>query len=260
MNILPLVFTFLLIFACLSVTFFKDLKSFYLAETTLTSYQRTERALNNAIAQKAYRKIPVEKKEKKEQPPKKKIEYKSKRTMSPPLEKSKFNIGPLVKHQSDIKMHPLYEILAEYFRILYSKSVFCKEAHSEKIEYRLIDAMIREAKKASFASTDLSQLYPEDAELKKIFYTLLQGTNQYDRAKGIPPLRDVLTIQKDSPAISLSFAAPSLLEALFGIEIAGEIIETERLNWAQTGKYYFYSKKDLQSLPSRECFGVICLE
>lgn len=249
MNILPLVLAFLIIFSCISFSFFKDVKSFGLIEHTLHSYHRTERSLNNVIVQRAYRKIKAEPTSKKQsdQTQKKEKKYFSLRSLSPPLENSKFNLTPLIQHQGEMHLHPLYEPLASLLRLLYEEKLFSKEKNSSKLEYRLLDALLKKAKKLT-EPIHFAELCPDDPQLKKIYYKMLKGTNQYNSSKGVPPLRDFLSLSKANKAVSLSFASPRLLEALFGASISLEIQKLEREKWEELKKHYIFSKEDLTSL------------
>ncbi len=218
-------------------------------ETAIHGYNRAERSLSNKILRKTYGKIKVdaststEKKTKE----KKNQKYTSRRSLFPPLDNSKFNLTPLLKHQGPIKLHPLYEPLANLLRQHYEKQVFKKEVQAEKIEYKLIDELIKKAQKFPEAES-LSELYPDDPSLKKLFYKMLKGTNNYSSARGITPLRSLLTLSKQEKAISPCFASPSLLEALFGEEIAAEILKLECSKWEESKNKYIASKEDIQNI------------
>ncbi len=249
MNILPLIFTFLIIFTCLAFTFLKEVKSFFLSESALNSFYRTERQMNNTIAYKAYRKIkgePINKKEGGSKKPKPST-YFSRRSYFPPFENSKFNIGPLIKYEGDFKHHPLFEPLAKMIRLLYQRTLFDTERHSEKVEYQLLEAVLAKARKNPEAK-DLSELCPDDLALHSLYYKLLKGTNQYSQKDSIPPLGDYVALRKEPAAVFFSFASPVLLEALFNHEIAKYILEEEHKKCEQSNKYYYFSKEDLQSL------------
>lgn len=246
MNILPFVFTFLLIFASLSITFFKEVKSCTLTESTLEGYSRTKRVVSNTLIKKAYQKIKSDPAVKKEAAKTRKAHYVSKRSFFPPLDNAKFNLAALVKEPTDAKLHPLYEVLARLLRILYQERVFSKEKE-EKIEYRLMDVILKKARQISDVES-LSELYPDDPMLKRIYYKLLRGTNQYSRTEGIAPLSDFVKFDTEAKAASLAFASPVLLEALFDADAAVKIVEEERKQWDETQKYYFFSKEDLQKL------------
>lgn len=254
MNILPLVFTFLLILSFITLTFLRETKSIFLIEHSVNGFRRIERVVNNQIVQKAYKKISGEaiaKKKTGEPKNKKKKKLHSVREIFPPLKTSKFNLGPLIEHQGEINQHPLYEVLAAFLRILYQKSLFAHELKAEKIEYRLIHAWIKSAQKIEDVE-DLAELHPDDLDLAKVFYKMLRGTNQYTRTEGIPPLGDFLLISEKKTAVSLSFASQSLLEALFGEECASQIMQVEQKKREETSSQYYFPKENLPQLLANE--------
>lgn len=215
-------------------------------ESSCDGYYRTERVVSNAIIRKAYHKISGESLNKKSPSPSQKqksVDYLSKRNFFPPYENSKFYLAPLIKHQGELNLHPLYEYLAKFLRLLYQDKLFAKKPGTE---YRLIDAMIKKARKQE--TEVLADLYPEDPALKQIFYKMLKGTNQYSREEGIPQLGDFISLDKSEHAVFLSFASPVLLEAFFGEEAALAVLEHEKKKWEEEGKYHFFSKSDLQAL------------
>lgn len=249
MNILPLIFTFLIIFSCICLTLFREMKSYFLVETTLESYHRTERALTNAVIKKAYRKIPIAKAPSKtpaEQNTTKRA-FTSRREFFPPLEASKFNLSPLIQHVGDLNQSPLYEPLAELLRLLYQKKIFDKEPKSEGIEYRLLEEILKKMR-LSPGILELGKLFPDNPDLAKIYYKMLKGTNQYSRTKGIPPLGDFLSLEKTKSAVSVNFASSLLLEAFFGPEITQQILREEKKKRETSAKYYYFSKEDLKTL------------
>jgi hypothetical protein len=247
-NILPLIFTFLIIFACLAFTFLREVKSFFLSETIINSLYHTERVMNNKIAYKTYRKIKTEAIHKKgSDTQKSSSSYYSRRSFYPPFEDSKFNLGPLIQYEGECKLHPLFEPFAEILRLLYKKTLFATQPHSGKIEYRLIEAILAKSRKVPEVK-NLSELYPDDSALAALYYKMLKGTNQYNQKKSIPPLGDFVTLQKEPVAIFFSFASPVLLQAFFTHEIAEHILEEERKLWEKSNKYQCFSKEDLQSL------------
>jgi hypothetical protein len=228
-------------------------KSFTLVESTLDGFNRTERAVNNAVRRKEYRKIKAESSRKKKEGRKqtKPKYYLSKRSFSPPFENSKFNLVPLLEHEGELTSHPLFKPLAHFLRLLYQKNLFEKEPAAKKIEYRLLEAIVKKARKSPQVST-LADLYPDDPKLSWIYYKMLKGTNQYNREEGIPPLGDFIVLHKGAPAISLMFASPLLLEALLGAEISTWIMLEEKRKWQESSKYYFISKDDLQPILSKD--------
>lgn len=127
--------------------------------------------------------------------------------LSSPFDNSKFNIAPLIKHEGDFKLHPLFEPLAEMVRLLYRNNLFERKPRLEKVEYRLLDALIMQARKYP-EREDLAEVFPDDPVLRNIYYKMLKGTNQYSETEGIPPLGDFVAIQNDANAISIYFASP----------------------------------------------------
>jgi hypothetical protein len=248
-NILPLVFAFLIIFSCINLTFFREIKSFSLLETTFHSYSHTERVLCNKIAQKKYRKIKTDPAPSKK-PGEKKIakgKYQSMRSLFPPLENSKFNLSPLIQWEGEVKLHPLYEHLAKLLRLLYQGPIFAKEKSKEKLEYLLIDELLKKAKKNKEAAS-LTEFFPQDPLLQKIYHKMLRGTNQYGKGEGIPPLEHFLSLDKAKEVAALCFASPPVLEALFDKEITTEILSLEKKKWEESHAYYYFSKDDFQTI------------
>jgi len=251
MNILPLIFAFLFIFSCFAFAFLKEAKSFFLAETVFDSHNRVERTLQNSIAKKTYNKykgeatLPNREKKSSQQNKKNLLSY---RSLFPPLEASKFNLSPLIKCNGEFKLHPLYEPLAELLRILYWKNLFAPEKR-DHIEYSIIDALLTKARKDP-ETISLADLAPDTPEIKKIYYRMLKGTNQYTvGGNGIPPLGDFIGFREGAnSAISFSFASKALLEAFFNQEIASQITSTEQKKAAESNKYHYFSKDELQPL------------
>src|ERR1700722_6784574 len=246
MNILPLVFAILTIFAFISLTFLKEVKGFYIAEIASKSLHTTERTVSNKIASKAYRNAEGETIQKKNSDPnhQQPKTFYCRRSFFPPFENSKFNIAPLIAYEGECKLHPLYEPLAEMLRRLYKEELFS----ADKMEYRLLDAILAKARKESAETIDLARLYPDDPALRKVYYNMLKGTNQYALKKSMPPLKDVVTVRKGAAAIYFSFASPILLMTLFGDTIAQHIMGEDLKKRTQTNKYYFFPKEELQAL------------
>ena len=261
MNLLPMIFAFMVIFGVLALTFIRETKSFHILESSFEGQHRTERRVNNTIVSKAYRKIKSEgtiPSQKQPSLPTKKGVFESRRQFFPPFENSKFNLAKLFESDEDLRRHPLYEPMATLLRLLYEKPLFSKLSRPG-IEYQILDALLNKAKtlKSQGAdpvpgqakiTEDLSELGPDDPALRPIYYKLLKGTNQYSEKGGYPPLGDYFCIDKGKLPISLSFASPQLLEALFGKEIKAFILDKEEMEWAKEHKYVYFSKEDLQTL------------
>ncbi len=247
MNILPLILAFLLVFGGIALTFLRDSKSFWIMESTLTSVKAAQNAVNNRLAQRAYiarQGEPLVKRG--EQAPRALGNFRSRRTMCPPLEESKWNLGPLFAHEGPSQLHPLYEPLAHYLRLLYRENLFSAHGYPDKIEYQILDAILSKGHALKEVHS-FSEIFPDNAKLQKLFYRMLKGTTQHDGQKGYPPFADCFSLQGGSTPICLSFAAPQILEALFDIKTMEFILEEEKNKWASEKKYVSITKEELQN-------------
>lgn len=258
MNILPVVFAFLLILSCISLTFLKEIKSSFIIETAFRGFNASAQNVNNELAQKGYQKAGKKSKkrderghEKKERGPdqpknKKDYVYKPQRSHFPPGETSKFNLNVFTQLFSEPKQHPMYEVLGRLLRSLYQDRLFSKEDNSQKMEYRLIEAWLKQIQNHPEIK-NICDLYPEDPDLHHVFYKMLKGTNQYDRLNGIPPLEHFLCFRKAKTAVSMNFASELLLETLFDLEAAKTILQEEQKRSIESKKKYYLSKENLQN-------------
>ncbi len=251
MNILPFVLTFMIIFSCFSFTFMEELKSVFRIESVLEGLNSAERSMQNVIAYRHYRqkKTSAVKHNQRKNNPSTEKEYHSKRTFS--YEKSRFNLSALLEHSDEAQPHVLYQPLVQFIHLLYGKQVFVKEAKG--LESRFIEALIKKRKGLKQPPEDLSELCPDDPHLMKIFYKLLQGTNQFDFNEGIIPLKYCFTLEKEGKktAFYFSFASPPLLTAFFGENIKTQILKAEQQQWLDSKKYHFFSKDELHQLMNK---------
>lgn len=248
MNILPLILAFLLVFGGIALTFLRESKSFWIMESSLASLERTERAVNNRLAQRAYlthRGDPLVKREGEKEPPK--TRFQCRRALFPPLEESKFNLQALFAHEGPVQLLPLYESLAEYLRALYQKNLFSAHHYPEKIEYKILDALLAKGHALKVVHS-FSELYPEDPKLQKLFYKMLKGTTLQNEKGGYPAFEDCFSLREKEAAICICFATPQILEVLFDKKMADLILEEEKKKWAKEGKNLPISKEELQAL------------
>jgi hypothetical protein len=255
MNILPIVFAFLIIFSFLTFGFIQDHAHAILSEKSFKSFYDTSRIASNAVAQKLYKRIksppplpnPSEKPAASTKPVTARKKQQSLREVFPPLDNSKLNLMPLFALQTEPKNHPLYEICASLLHVLYEESLF-KQTKQEGLEYDLLNAMIKTYRTKGNIKT-LSDLYPDAPHLKPIFYKMLKGTNQYNAASksGIAPMEDFFILDK-TPAIHFACASRFLLEALFGEKIALKILAEEKKKYETTGKKASLTQEDLTGL------------
>jgi hypothetical protein len=250
MNILPLILVALLIFSCLCTSFMKEIKGQFVIESSLEGFRKTERVVRNRFAKRSYARIKTEQTKSHSSLPKAASPFYSRRTPLPPAENSKLNLTPLLSCKTEPKRHPLYEIAASLIKELYQVPLFSRQKAPEGIEYTLLDAWIKQARNVKELES-FSALYPEAADLKKLHYKVLKGTNQYDPAThvGIPPLSDFFSLEKEkSPAIHFTFASLPLLKALFQEDLAIEILKEEKKKWEKTGTISSLTKEELNAL------------
>jgi hypothetical protein len=252
-NVLPLVLTFLLLFSWLSFTFVREVKSALIVEAILQGYNRAERKVSNLIVCKAYREKAKESSTKTNSNPdkpkdtsKKSKTFASIREQFPPLEESKFNLGPLVECQEEPKLHPLYEPCAELLRLLYKKRLFDRYPHPQKVEYLILDTLLKKAR--ANPDEEWITFSPEDPLLAKLFYKMLKGTNQYDADQGIPPLRDFFRLNEDQFAVCCNFASTTLLKAMFGPTITTAILTEEAHKSKEQDKRVLFSKEEFAAV------------
>lgn len=247
MNILPLIFTFLVVLSLIALTFTKEIKSTRLIEKAANSYHRVERNMNNYEIKKSYKKFLKEPSGKIAAGTKKNgfRRYISRRQIFPPLENSKFNLFPLTQLEGEITLHPLYELAASVLRSFYGNNLF--KDREKKIEYHLLDAILANLKNNP-QEQNLAELCPDDPVLAALYYQMLKGTNQYSDEAGISPLKDVLTSSKDPRVLSISFASYGILKALFDEGIARKILSEEKKKSEESHRYCMIPKEDLQML------------
>lgn len=125
-------------------------------------------------------------------------------------EEGKFNVSSLLSG----KASHLYEPAARLLKRLYGKKSFWEP----NLEYVLLDALIENKDRPLW-----------ELEPRNVFYTLLQGTNTYDDVRGIPPLLDYFIFDSSSrPPVILNEAPAVLLDALFGTDVVRDLMRQEK--------------------------------
>ena len=235
MNLLPLIFAFILIFSLLTTGLLRQEIRSAISTKSIESFYTLSRDILNKQWQKQHNKITNVRNdstatEKKPTPSatKKPKKHSSLRTGFPPKEMMKSNLLPLLQLQTNPQDHPLYEVNANLLRLLYEENLF-KQTTQTEVEYAILNALIKSYYLNKEAQT-LCEFVLETEELKKIYYKMLRGTNQYEikTGKGIPPLEDFFCLASNKPAIYFTFASPPLLEALLGKKGALTILEREK--------------------------------
>lgn len=222
MNIMGLVFSILLILSFGYYTCFdKQISSFKL-KNTYVSYAQVNRKILNSFQSNLYNKFEgkstrVQKQEKKTQPP---TPPKKKKVLN--SECSKINLWPLI--QEGREKHPLlYEKTAHLIRTFYPH-LLGKET---KLEYKFLDALLLEAKKAAKGAKDVALEKLSLPNMQMIHYKMLKGTKKWDlkTQQGYPPLSDYVKAYPTSEKICIFHANRDMLTILFNEKIADKLYE-----------------------------------
>lgn len=246
MNTLPLVFTFLMIFSMIALTFVREAKSSRITEKAIASHDDLSRKIHNHLVSKTYKNDGKRGYGGAGSSKKKQI-FASRRVQFPPAENSKFNLCPLTQQEGELKFHPLYELSASLLKDYYGEKIFKHCPRPEKMEHRMLEAIIARAKVNPDAQ-NLADLAPEDSILANAYYQMLKGTNQYDMQSGVPPFGDLFVFTKDKFAFSFASASPGILKGVFGPEIAKQIMDDEKKICLEKGKNIPFSKENLSAV------------
>lgn len=251
MNLLPLVFSFILIFSYFSLSFFQEQRLVVSTDRSLKSAEHLESLLHNVRVRRQYAQITQAPSQPKALTTRKKNDFISRRTIEPPIEYAKLNLMPLMDpHLTDPHQHPLYPVAVALLHFLYAHTTAIPANEKEGWEGRLLDILIHEGRKKT-TLRQLTDLTPHDPQSQKLYYTLLQGTQYYELSttKGIPPLTSFMTLHTDKKenSIYFCFASPPLLLALFGEKIGQKILSHEKAEWETDHKYHLTSKEELES-------------
>jgi hypothetical protein len=248
MNILPLIFTFLILLTLGSYAFVQQRMASTVETRSYLGSMRAERLIRNRRQSKLYYQIPKEKQETaQEKERKKKFNY-APRDKFPPQESARINLAFLF-----VETPPplLYETTAKFLEILYGHTSFFK---GKNPAYPLLDAWIEKAKKNK-ASLTWIDLFPDDPSLKELFYKMLKGTSHYDlRQTGYPPLEDFFCIREDKKGAAIYYPHASLvlLKALFDEKILASILQSEEDKREKNPEKHCLDKAELEALLSTD--------
>lgn len=236
MNILPLIFAFIIVFSLCSSLFIEEKKTTFTEVQNYIAYMKMQRDLHNQLEKKRYSSAssPAKNQKKKDKEKDKNLNpntiYQSRREFYPPLEISRINISLLIEEPNHPSFDLLYSTTATLLKELYSHASF----YTEGFENHILDTII------------------EAKDLKTIPYKVLKGTTYYNIAskEGYPPLTEFLFIDKstkDKP-IHFCFATPLLLKSLLGEKLTLEILKREKTKWDKDHKHHTVTKAELQTL------------
>lgn len=252
MNILFLVFGFILIFLFFSATLLKQTIFFSSEQKTCCSYIEAKHKIHDKLER--YKYTTYDEKLRKTKTPSKKREKKIKQEgsyrsyrLSPTLSsQAKWNLAPLIFEQKSISY--LEEATICFLESLYGHADFWKKEKNQNPE--LAQALLDSFKKRN-SIEKISDLFPEELSLQPVFYKMLKGSGYYDLTskQGYPPLEDFFRLEKEDPyTLSLPYACLPALEALLGEVLTAKVLQIEKEKWGKKDGYYNISKKEFIEL------------
>ena len=258
MNILPMVVSFLLIFSFAAYAMLHERVAIEKQEWGYTGFMRIERGLRTAMERRAFKNAPKKKVSSSQSKgtikKKSTASHKSRRLKSPPSELGRLYIGALFDKSSSPGKDILYKTAANMIKSLYGNAPFYQEAKVAKLEYALLDALIKKGGSLDKIES-LAALYPDDPRLAQIYYKMLKGTPLFDPEKqnGYPPLEDYLFLNngESKAAVYFCFASKPLVQALFGEKLSEAIFTEEQLLFEKNQKLIYLSKSELEGLLSK---------
>lgn len=240
MNILPQLFFFLLLFMALGGLLVQQTSSLVVMNRALHATASAHRDLRNKVIGQRFRNIKSPSSAT-TSPAKTRLAGRksSLRDLSFHSERAELDIACLI-YSSAPQQHPLYEVACRFLCLLYPKILDPLSARS------LLDAMI--AKGQSGKVSSLLDLFPDDPELQKLYYNLLQGAPP--SLPGRPQLALALKCSAKSgeKAIHFCFAPDFLLQAIFGAQVSQKILDAEQFQENGTTRYQPLSKANLEKL------------
>ncbi len=235
MNILFLISSLLLIFACLHTKLLNDNFLLPIERRSLHSYNTAKIALHNkwenrkyALYKKNQNSSPIQKKPKAI----KKTEntftqsYFSHRQKKPLPVLAKWNLSPLLlASHKNTQLENSVELLLQD---LYGHTDFWQQAQitDPDFAHNLISSFYQK----DGSCMQLSDLFPKEPALQFPFYKMLKGSGSYDIIKktGHPPLKEFFHLNhSDEKTLNFTYASYPALKAFFGTLIAQEILKKE---------------------------------
>ncbi len=248
---------FLIIFMFLSASVLKNSAFSTSQNASFCSYLSSKLLLEGKWERYKYQtyqkklKKPKEKKEKKISSPKKEGSFLSHRQRKQPPSLGKWNLAPLFSADPYTALF-LEGLTSDLLEQLYGHAEFWKEAEKEipELSHQLTHSFLEKTKKKE----TLSDLFPRDKQLQKVFYKMLKGSGSYDAQKkeGYPPLRDFFIVStKDKSLTSFSHAPYLVLKVLFDDKTLETLLSLERQKWEKDHYTHSLTKEELRSLCSQ---------
>lgn len=255
MNLLPFVFTFLLLLTFLNSFMFNSaFRTIREKEVILTEHRSYLSLLSKQNKDRFGKKRPS--KEKQTPPPPRtppdpndeeeddrQARFANKtgqdyRDVQMGCEGSKINLWLLIHGQNTQLREALQKTLARLIQILYEPYSFYKTSNKRDIAQEIIKAMI-DQKIESFERLQFS-----DLELDAVYYAMIKGTNT-----GYPPLTEYCRLEKDStPPIRFRFASKPVIRAAIGEELSQKVFSLEKKNHAQNKRFHALTQEQLLDL------------
>jgi len=220
MNILPFVFSILLVLSFSAAALFQKHFSSRRSHTAFLGLRQAELSILRQSEEKQFQELPGIP-----------IELPKKTKPSNPTQKSdpapwpvvnpvcsRLNLYPLIIDGRTL--HPaLYDLAANTLRLFYHDQF----GSEKRMEYRLLDALLAGAKKElphMGADLPLETIPLSSPSLQLLYYKLLKGTKHSNlfSAQGYPSLIDFFKIEQAVGKICLFHAHPHMLTSFFGLK------------------------------------------
>jgi len=247
MNILPLIYGFIILFAIGTYAFVYSLRATIQEKFHYSGAIGVERSFANSVQNEMYK---LQKGENLDSSVRTENKKKENAQFLSPRDKfnskiyQKLNIKSLLIGQGN----PALESVAlSLIKNMYQATT----VYTPGLEHEILDTLIRNLKEHS-TITSFETLLPNlSSENYPLFYKLIKGTQSYELKTnaGYPALGDFLTFEPKTHTKPIHFgsASRSVLEALFGQELTEQIISQERRKWEIDHKHASITKKELEA-------------
>ncbi len=241
MNVLPIIFTFLVIFSILTGHFMQKMNEEKLSSAALKGNWNAQILLDNKLEQALFTlaegKSPEEKKESGNKKPT--GNYRSFRMRDAFAETSKLSLHPLKGKISIQHRVKLEKIFKQLISDLYGSTSLAQELNGlDKLCHEVI-AAVNSSKQETLSSLELSY------ELQPLFYKMCRGTSLGAKG-GFPSLENFVTLKefKKEKSIFFNKASFPVLKASLGEACATDIISAEKEKFLNHQQRHLPLKKE----------------
>ena len=244
---------FLIMFMFLTASVLKNAQFSTVQNASTCSYLSSKLKLQNKWERYKYqtyqRKLKKPASQKKEKKVSKQVEtFLSHRKKENASSLGKWNLAPFLS-ADPYNSFFLGELTANLITELYSHAPFWKKAEKDIPE--LARALVSEFSDKKGEIQTLSDLFPRDEALQKVFYKMLQGSGSYnlETGEGYPPFEEFFTFSaKDKTLTSFPHASPFILKALFQDKVVETILSLEKNKWEKDHHLHSLTKEELKSI------------